>query len=450
MPLFTKIYTRLFPECAANGLRPYECPGMVFVFLGILDMVLMVGTFFLGRRIASDELVLGIIFTLTVIILLVSYSVSSGLRRIAQARRSLEDERRKVATIVEELTDGLLFLSTECRIQLVNRKAEELLGIDEKRTVGRPRGEQLYQEYPVLRDILAWCPTLNDLEKNASLEVAEINMEIPVHRTLRVTTAGIKTAAGEVIGFIKVVHDMSREKELDEMKSEFLAVTSHQLRTPLSSVRWLIELLLKKRLGSLPKEQHEVLQKMEEMNLRMIALVDDLLGATRIEQGQMEYQFTRCRIDEIVRALADEIEPQVKARNLHLSVEIAKDLPEINGDANKLRLVVQNLIENALHYTPKGRVTVRVKSAETEKGILIEVEDTGSGLEEEERNKIFTKFYRGPRARKLEPEGTGLGLYLVSNIVQKHHGRLTVDSKKGEGSTFRVILPQIPSHSSDL
>lgn len=434
-----KLYQRLFPECAANGLSPFECPGVVFVFLGVVNILIILLTFFIGRQVASDELILLIIFGLSIAILLISYNVSSGLRRIAMVRRELEDERKKIATIVSQLSDGLLFLSQECRILLVNKRAEELLGIQEREVLGLPRGKNLYETFPSLLPILEWCPTPQELKNAAEFEPVEIQVEHPAKRTLRVTTAGIRNAEGEIMGFTKTLHDTSKEKELDEMKSEFLSVTSHQLRTPLSSLRWLLELLRKGRLGEMTEEQMEVVKKMDDMNLRMIALVEDLLGATRVEQGQMQYEFGVCQIENIIQQLIEDLQSQVAAKNLSLSADLQDDLPELNCDEKKIRLVVQNLVENAIRYTTRGSIVVRAFSENDQ--LTVEVQDTGIGLDDDEKRKIFMKFYRGKRARQLEPEGTGLGLYLIQNIVRKHGGTLSVDSERGKGSTFRVTFP---------
>ena len=233
-------------------------------------------------------------------------------------------------------------------------------------------------------------------------------------------------------------------KTLDEQKTKFVSVAAHQLRTPLSASKWALKMVLDGDMGPLTIDQKTVLMKGYESNERMIALVNNLLDVDRIGSGRYQYVYESMSIvDQIDSVLAD-MAPTIKKKNMKVVFNKGKDeIRNVLADSKKMRNVVQNLIDNAIKYThPGGFVTITL-ALEGNNMLAVSVKDTGIGIPEDQQNQIFQKFFRGDNARKLETEGSGLGMYIAKEIVEMHKGRLRFESRENKGSTFTFTLPMI-------
>lgn len=232
-----------------------------------------------------------------------------------------------------------------------------------------------------------------------------------------------------------------RLKEIDQMKTEFISVASHQMRTPLSAIKWVLKMMMDGDVGTLTAEQQDLLQKGYQSNERMILLINDLLNVSRIEEGRFQYRFSRVDLREIVERVIDELGPEIKARGATFRYQKPeRELPKASIDEQKMHLVVQNLIDNAVKYTPRGgKVTVTLK-LEGDK-IVCAVTDTGAGIPERQQDRIFSKFFRADNVIRMQTEGSGLGLFIAKNIVERHGGTIGFESKEGVGSTFSFALP---------
>ena len=230
-------------------------------------------------------------------------------------------------------------------------------------------------------------------------------------------------------------------RELDKVKSEFLSIAAHQLRTPLSAIKWIFSILLEEHTGKLSNEQKSYVIKGEESNNRMIRLVDDMLTVTRIESGRTEYNFYWLSLHEILNNLFSDFEPNAAKRNVFLEyVPPAPGTPaNVMVDPEKIRFVFENLLENSLRYTPAGgKVTISLyKDGEK---LVAMIKDTGIGIPKEEQKNIFEKFYRATNAVKAVTDGSGLGLFVAKTIIERHGGVISFESKEGEGTTFRIAL----------
>ncbi|MDP3962695.1 MAG: ATP-binding protein [bacterium] len=228
----------------------------------------------------------------------------------------------------------------------------------------------------------------------------------------------------------------SRLTELDKTKTEFISVAAHQLRTPLSAIKWTMSLLLDENSSNLTPEQRSLLMKGYESNERIIRLINEMLVVTRIESGKMSYNFSFIHIEDLIENCMEEFVGQAKNRNIKLDfIEPPSKLPYINIDPDKIRTVLQNLIENAIFYTrDNGFITVSA-SAEGDH-IRVSVKDNGIGIPEKQKVGIFNKFFRAENALKVRTDGSGLGLFVAKSIIEKHNGEIWFDSKEGEGTTF--------------
>ena len=261
--------------------------------------------------------------------------------------------------------------------------------------------------------------------------------------TLELTTVFV-SRKGEKIGSLLILHDVSREKLVERMKTEFVSIAAHQLRTPLSAIKWTLKMFLDGDLGELTKEQKEFAEKSYISNERMINLVNDLLDVSRIEEGRYLYKLTPARMERIIQAIINSLSRVAKRKGIVIDfVKKQKSFPQVKVDAEKIGLVIQNLIDNAVKYTPeKGKITVSL--SKTGNNLKVEVADTGMGIPKDQQGRIFSKFFRGANALKTETVGSGLGLFIVKNIVEAHKGKIWFESEEGKGTTFFFTIPINP------
>jgi signal transduction histidine kinase len=246
----------------------------------------------------------------------------------------------------------------------------------------------------------------------------------------------------DLIKINKSYNEANRKlKETDQMKTEFIGVASHQMRTPLSAIKWVFKMLLDEDLGPLNDDQKEMMKKGYLSNERMIGLINDLLNVSRIEEGKFQYQFQRAQLEEVVETVIEEMRSDIKERKLKFQYsKQSSPLPKVNIDLQKMHLAVQNLIDNALKYTPwGGKVAVKIGVEGSE--LIFSVEDNGVGIPSDQRHRIFTKFFRAGNVIRMQTEGSGLGLFIVKRIIDKHHGRIWYESQEGKGSIFYFTLP---------
>lgn len=243
----------------------------------------------------------------------------------------------------------------------------------------------------------------------------------------------------EMTDKLAIANDQLRK--LDNAKSEFISIASHQLRTPLTAVKGFISLLLEGSYGKMTRKQEDVLNKVYTSNERLVDLVEDLLNLSRIESGRMEYTFAPVKMEDVLREIYDTFIIRAKDNKLYLDLKLPENpLPEISTDKNKIREIISNLVDNALKYTPKGGVTVRLTGDEEK--MTVAVSDTGIGVPKDELPYLFAKFSRGKDTLRLNTGGTGLGLHVGQRMIEELHGKIWVESAgKDKGSTFFVELP---------
>jgi len=226
-------------------------------------------------------------------------------------------------------------------------------------------------------------------------------------------------------------------RELDQRKSEFISVVAHQLRTPLSGIKWTLNMLLNGDLGKLNPEQKTFLMKGYESNQRMITLVEDMLNADRVNSGKYSYNLSLIQITDLIDNTLYDLVPLANKKNIKINyLHSPVEVPKVIIDPEKMRQVIQNLVENAIKYTPKNgeiNITVSVKSSEF---VEVSIADSGIGIPEDQKKQIFTRFFRAKNAVKVETDGSGLGLFIVKGIVEKHGGTVGFNSEEGKGTTF--------------
>jgi signal transduction histidine kinase len=234
-----------------------------------------------------------------------------------------------------------------------------------------------------------------------------------------------------------------RLRELDRLKSEFLSVAAHQLRTPLSAIKWVFSIVLEDRTGPLNEEQRSFLLKGKESNERMVRLVDDMLTVTRIESGHSDYTLTRVSMKKFLDDLTGNFVAIAFERGVQFEMHADIDESvEVMIDTERMPFVFENLIDNAIKYTSAGGI-VSVMLARTAKNVLVTIADTGIGIPTDEQKNIFTKFFRATNAVKVVTDGNGLGLFVVKTIVERHGGTVSFVSEVGKGTVFTIELPLV-------
>jgi len=238
-----------------------------------------------------------------------------------------------------------------------------------------------------------------------------------------------------------VINQVEQMARLDKMKNEFISVASHQLRTPLSAIRWQTELLMAKMSEGLDEKQKEKLNNIDSLTARMTRLVNDLLDVAKIDQGRLNITLKETNIIPIIKDLLREvILPLAGEKEITVVFDENKPCPEVMADENKMKLVFENLLSNSIKYTlNEGRVEIDFKKEDDE--IIFSVKDTGVGIPYSQRNQVFSKFFRSSNVVRYQTEGTGLGLYIAKSIIEQSGGKMWFESEENVGTTFYFTLP---------
>jgi len=340
------------------------------------------------------------------------------------------EEKEKILTIIDNLADGLMVFDKEGKLSLINPVAKKIFEI-EKEILGKSIVEFL--NFPNLKNLFY-------LLGKEIKEVFRKELEIRKNLILEITSLPI-LKEGKKLGSLIILHDITREKTIKRMKTEFVSISAHQLRTPLSEIKWTLETLSKEKLGKLTEGQKEILEKAYDSNKRMLALIDDLLDVVRIEEGRRLYKLTLSNFEEVIQSVIESYQEKIRKKQIKFEFRVpSKKLPKIKIDTEKMPLAIQNLLDNAIRYNlPGGMITITLNS--TEKEIEFSIEDTGIGIPENQQQNVFKKFFRGSNAVKMETEGNGLGLFIVKNIIEAHNGKIWFQSEEGKGTTFYFNLP---------
>ncbi|MFA5742441.1 MAG: ATP-binding protein [Candidatus Paceibacterota bacterium] len=354
------------------------------------------------------------------------------------ARRIAVEEKNKTLAIVQNFSDAILVFDEDNILELVNPLAEDYLDEKKENLIGQRTDELLIlpktKGLMALLEILEGSPIKQVFRKEF---IARPNFYLEVTSVILIIDSKPK-------GTLLVLHDITREKNIEKMKTEFVSISAHQLRTPLSAIKWTLRMVLDQDVGSITLEQREILEKSYTSNERMINLVNDLLNVTRIEEGRFLQKPELAQIEELIQVTVDNLQEEAERRKISLSFTSAGKplLPMVKLDKEKMKMALDNLITNALKYNNNKDGKVEVSIGENEKReAQVEVKDNGLGIPISQQSRIFTKFFRGENVVRLEVDGSGLGLYTVKNIVEAHGGKIWFKSEEGKGTTFYLVLP---------
>lgn len=350
--------------------------------------------------------------------------VSEQSEHLGVVARQREEEASKLMATLRGIGDGVAVGDRLGLIRIINPAAEAILGIRAEAFLGRPLAD-----LPGVPANIAESAAEDRMQK---FQIGE--------RTIRAHCAPIGTYKGESLGSVVVYHDLTREEIADRLKSELVATASHELRTPMTSIRGFVDMLLLGTFGSVTADQREPLRVIKNNVVRLVQLIDELLDMSRVEAGEVRLRPEELDVAQVLRDVTDVLHGQFRERQIGLHMDLQEGLPRIMADRQRLEQIAVNLIGNACKYTPQGgEVWVTLCNGGSE--LRVDVRDTGVGIPEEARPHIFTPFYRADNPLRDEVGGTGLGLSITRKLVELHGGRIWFESAVNKGSTFSFTLP---------
>jgi len=346
----------------------------------------------------------------------------------------LSVEQSRLKTIVNCMAEGVLVTNRDLEVVLYNPALMRLLDLPLE-----PERPATLEQYITDENIIQGLTTL--LDKNP-MEAGLISQELTKGKTYLRSQSTCINSADELLGTVTVFHDITRLKELDAMKSSFVNMVSHELRSPLGTIKQQISVILEGLAGDLNDKQREMLSRSQVKIQNLLELINDLLDVAKIESGHGFEEHVSLDLYQLLKDMIAFMQEKAQNQKVKLKLEADGEIPLIQADRRSMEEVFNNLISNAINYSPDGG-HVRVKLICRGDFLEISVSDTGVGIDPEELSKIFDKFYRIKHPKTRQVVGTGLGLAIVKGVVDSHRGSIDVESELGAGTTFRILLPTL-------
>jgi signal transduction histidine kinase len=369
--------------------------------------------------------------------------------KVIDRTREVEESKTHIETVLENLTNGLLEYNAHGALVRINKAAEKMLNIRRENLLGRTIGVGDVRTEALEALTLVSYPELS--EKNSAsaaieesvlpMDVKEVIVHHPEEKEFQVTVAPIHTETGDE-GTVRVIRDVTRENLISRSKSEFISIAAHQLRSPLALVRWTFSAFLSGDFGPLSEPLKNAIVQGEEANNHMVNLVNDLLVVARIEGGKLTTTFAPVDLRELVQHHFETYKMQAEQKSIIYTLQIPETKKAIvSCDADQIGIAIDNILSNAILYTPNGG-TVTVSLVGGRDAIRITIKDSGVGIPTTQKDRLFSKFYRAERALRMNPNGSGLGLFIVRNIMSYHKGSVSVTSVENKGTTATLSFPR--------
>lgn len=372
----------------------------------------------------------------------------SGLERsVSNATSELQDTLAYMEVIMDNLADGLLVVDINGKISVTNPALGDLFGFTEDEVRGREINSFFPEEMTQLYELVKGCEH----------EVYSSEIKLSNRRTGKAVATPIHKRDGNdnlniCLGAVILVRDITYEKEVDNLKTDFISTVSHELRTPMTSILGFAKIIKKKLEKTVfpicqapdKKTQRAINQVQDNIGIivsegqRLTDLINDVLDIAKMESGKIDWKKVPIEIEEVIETSVQTTTPLWKPKDIKMQVDVAEKMPTIHGDRDRIMQVLVNLISNAVKFTDSGSITCTARAHQDE--IMVSVSDTGSGISPEDQKKIFERFKQAGDTLTGKPKGTGLGLPICKQIVDHHKGRIWVDSKLGEGSSFHFTL----------
>ena len=341
-------------------------------------------------------------------------------------------QQSKTASLIESLSDGVLMYNVELNIILKNPLFKKYTKLADK-------DFQLSDCYTMIKGVNLKQPIYRSLTDGKLTHFSDAEIK---DRIYEVFITPVNNSQNKIVGGAIILHDITEIKKIDRMKTEFVSVASHQLRTPLTAIKLFVDMLVRGEVGKLNKEQREYLDNIHQSTDRMARLVNDLLNVTRIESGRLRITPQPTEVKRFIKSIIDEAKPLAAAKKIKINfIADAEKWQKISLDQNLMRQVFHNLLVNAIRYSPAGKGKVEINLSKDKNYFITAVKDNGIGIPKKAQGNIFAKFFRADNAVKSITEGTGLGLYVSKMIVENSGGEISFASEEKKGTTFFVKMP---------
>lgn len=354
--------------------------------------------------------------------------------KVRENYRLLTQERDRFEAVLENINVGIIVVGRDLRTRMINPVAESLLGTTSGYAVGRTFTE------------IHHSPTIDraiEMASRGEVTEKEITITLPRRHALKVQVSPITTRTGKVGGAVCILEDVTSKRKLERVRSDFVANVSHELRTPVANMRAVVEALVAGAAQD-PEAAGRFIADLDRESSRLADITEDLLVLSRLEAEKHEEALELFDVRQVLAEIADEKAELASRHEVALAVDGSGGDVAIRGNRKLVKTACSNLIDNAIKYNrPGGRVQLSIETAPDE--VAVVVADTGIGIPASEQRKVFERFYRVDKARSRETGGTGLGLSIVRHAAEYHGGTVLLESRPGEGSTFRLILPAKPS-----
>ncbi len=364
------------------------------------------------------------------------------LKKALENQKLLSQDLKKFKLAVANASEHIVITDKDGYIIYANKAVEKITGFSVKEIIGKKAGgkdlwggmmePQVYKKFwkTIKIDKKTYKGVLRNKRKNGEYYDAEA------------IVSPVLNEKGQVIFFVGIERDITKAREVDRMKTEFVSLASHQLRTPLSSTKWLCEMLLAGSAGKLNKEQKEFITKINDSNESMISLVNSLLNISKLELGKIKIESKKTNLKKLIESIIEGFKPKIKAKKQKIKIFFKGNFSGVLCDSKIVREIYSNLISNAITY---GRIEgeIKVELSKTGGTVLSKVTDNGYGIPKKEQSKIFQKFFRASNASKIATEGNGLGMYTIKGMVEASGGKIWFESKENKGTTFFFTLPNL-------
>lgn len=362
--------------------------------------------------------------------------------RVEESQESTESERRRLDSVLGYMTDGVLATDRRGRITIVNEMATDFLNLENDQIVGKS-----------ILDILdlRGTFTLRDLLENQEqvvLDLSDDDQDLILHASF----ALIQRESGFISGLVCVLHDVTEQQKIDQDRKRFVSNVSHELRTPLTSMKSYIEALVEGAWKD-PEVAPNFLKVTQEETDRMMRMINDLLNLSRMDLGTARLEREYVNLNELFNHILDRFDMILKNsdkpdKNYSIKRDFTRRDIWVEVDTDKIQQVLDNIMNNAIKYSPDGGI-ITCRLLETHNHVIMSITDQGLGIPKDSISHIFDRFYRVDKARSRAQGGTGLGLAISKEVIQLHGGRIWVESREGEGSTFYISLPYEPFEEGD-
>jgi PAS domain S-box-containing protein len=343
-------------------------------------------------------------------------------------------DKKNTEAVIRSIAEGLVVVDSKGKVIMMNPAAERLLEVSKKEKIGKDILDNLKEEQLVT--MVKGAPEKEDKE------IELVSHRDETKKVLRASSAVIENENGQTVGMVSMLSDITKQKELDLMKTNFIASVSHELRTPLVAIEKSLALILTGTTGAVSEQQGQFLNIAERNLKRLSRLINDLLDLSKLEAGKMGLKPQIRSIAAIINESVESFKSWADAKMITFKQDIMNDMPKVNIDPDRITQVLSNLIGNAIKFTPNnGVITIEAVLSAGPDSILVTVADNGIGINKESLGKVFDKFYQAGERVPTDIAGTGIGLSIAKEIIELHGGKIWVESQEGKGTKFIFSLP---------